>query len=80
MAKYRVYGEVIVSVYTDVEATSPEEAINFAYNECSSLTSFVGNGGTGRLVGVYDGPTRLELGDEIEYSQAEIVEYEDEDD
>lgn len=74
MAKYRVYGTATVSVYVEIDATSPEEAINLAYNECDGLTSFAGNGGMDKMVGVYGSNVSIEAEGEVDYTEAELIE------
>ncbi len=54
MSKYRVYGSLAITVWVEVEADSENDAIEVADQKFSGLTGFVGNGGTGKLIGVYD--------------------------
>lgn len=67
MANYKVHGKAYVDVYVDVEADGAEEAIEVASNEVSELTSFVGNGGYDKLVGVYGNNQSIEPCGTIEY-------------
>lgn len=53
MAKYRVFGNVVVGVWIDVEADSQNEAMEKADENWEGLTGFCGNGGTDKLIGVY---------------------------
>ena len=52
MKKYAVYGKVSTWVLVELEAEDKEDAIERAYNECSSVMAFVGNGGTDKIIGV----------------------------
>jgi hypothetical protein len=54
MAKYKVTGYVSVQVDIVLEANSKEEAKEKACDEMAGgLTSYCGNGGINKLVGVY---------------------------
>lgn len=50
--KYRVFGTAIVNVSVIVEANDEEAAIEIACEELAELSSYCGNGGTDKLVGV----------------------------
>jgi hypothetical protein len=70
--KYRVYGSVSVGVTIKVEAESEEAAIEAAYSEFPGLSGYCGNGGTDKLVGVYDSAVSLDAGySEVEFTEAE---------
>ena len=72
MKKWNVYGSASIGVTMSVEAETKEEAMQKAYEEFPGLTNFAGNGGTDRLVGVYDGECSLDAGyAEPEFESAE---------
>ncbi len=76
MKKYAVYGKVAVWVCVELEAEDKEEAIEKAFDECSSLDTFVGNGGTDKMVGVCNTDTAVvsvSCGDDVEYTEAEEI-------
>lgn len=76
MKKYAVYGEVTAFVCVELEAEDKEDAIERAYNECSSVMAFVGNGGTDKIIGVCDtdsATVSINCDDEIEYTEAEEI-------
>ena len=56
--KYRVIGNVQVSVGITVEAESEEDAIQKAYEEFGGVNDYCGNDGTDKLIGV-DGSLSL---------------------
>lgn len=77
MKKYAVYGKVATWVCVELEAENKEEAIEKAFDECSSLDAFVGNGGTDKMIGVCDTDTAevsISCSDEVEYTEAEEIE------
>lgn len=74
MKKYAVYGKVVAWVCVELEAEDKEEAIEKAYDECSSVMAFVGNGGTDKIIGVCDtdsADVSINCDDEIEYTEVE---------
>lgn len=74
MKKYAVYGKVSTWVRVELEAKDKEDAIERAYDECSSVMAFVGNGGTDKIIGVCDtdsAEVSINCDDEIEYTEAE---------
>lgn len=73
MINYKVHGRAYVDVYVEVEADSAEEAIEAASNEVSELTSFVGNGGYDKLVGVYGDNQSIKPCGTIEYEDVEEI-------
>lgn len=76
MKKYAVYGKVVAWVCVELEAEDQEEAIEKAYDECSSVMAFVGNGGTDKIIGVCDTDTAnvsINCDDEVEYTEAEEI-------
>lgn len=52
MKKYTVFGHTEITVSTVVEANSIEEAIEKAEERFKGISSFCGNGGTDKLIGV----------------------------
>lgn len=76
MKKYAVYGKVLTWVRVELEAEDKEEALERAYDECSSAMALVGNGGTDKMIGVSDTDSaKVSIGcdDEIEYTEAEEI-------
>ena len=60
----------------ELEAEDKEEAIEKAFDECSSLDTFVGNGGTDKMVGVCNTDTAVvsvSCDDDVEYTEAEEI-------
>lgn len=76
MKKYAVYGKVTAFVYVELEAEDKEDAIERAYDECSSVMAFAGNGGTDKIIGVCDtdsATVSINCDEEIEYTEAEEI-------
>ena len=76
MKKYAVYGKVVAWVCVELEAEDQEEAIEKAYDECSSVMVFVGNGGTDKIIGVCDtdsAKVSINCDDEVEYTEVEEI-------
>lgn len=76
MKKYAVYGKVTVRVCVELEAEDKEEAIEKAFDECSSLDALVGNGGVDKMLGVCDTDTAkvsVSCEDEVGYTEAEEI-------
>lgn len=76
MKKYAVYGKVSTWVRVELEAKDKEDAIKRAYDECSSVMAFVGNGGTDKIIGVCDtdsAEVSINCDDEIEYTEVEEI-------
>lgn len=76
MKKYAVYGKVSTWVRVELEAKDKEDAIERAYDECSSVMAFVGNGGTDKIIGVCDtdsAEVSINCDDEIEYTEVEEI-------
>ncbi len=74
--KYAVYGKVTVWVCVELEAEDKEEAIEKAFDECSALDVFVGNGGIDKMLGVCNTDTAevsISCDDEVEYTEAEEI-------
>ena len=78
--RYRVYGHTTVTVTTEVNASSPEEAMRIAKEELDSLSSaYGGNDGVDKLVGV-DGYYDTATADEgIEWDDYEELEPDEDD-
>ena len=76
MKKYAVYGKVTVWVCVELEAEDKEEAIEKAFDECSSLDALVGNGSVDKMLGVCDTDTAevsVSCEDDVEYTEAEEI-------
>lgn len=76
MKKYVVYGKVTAWVCVELEAEDKEEAIEKAFGECSSLDSFVGNGGVDKMIGVCDtdiAKVSVSCEDDIEYTEVKEI-------
>lgn len=76
MQKYVVYGKVTAFVCVELEAEDKEDAIERAYDECSSVMDFVGNGGADKIIGVCDtdsATVSINCDEEIEYTEAEEI-------
>lgn len=76
MKKYYVMGKVTAYVSVELEAENEKEAIEKAYKECSGPTSFIGNGGYDKLIGVCDtdnAEVSISCDDEIEYTEVEEI-------
>ena len=77
MKKYIVSGKVTAFISVELEAENRKEAIEKAYEECSGLMNFVGNGGCDKLIGVCNtdsADVSIECNDEVEYTEVEEVE------
>lgn len=72
MKNYIVPFKVLCNVYVKVEAEDKEEAIEKAYGEVY-LSSYAGNGGGDKLIGVSDSYMSVEPGDHFEVLE-DIVE------
>lgn len=76
MKKYAVYGKVTIFVCVELEAEDKEDAIERAYDECSSLMYLAGNGGCNKILGVSDTNTAkvsLVCEDDFEYTETEEI-------
>ena len=74
MKKYSVRGTTVVTVTKEVWANSEEEAYEKAFHQLNCLTAFCGNGGTDKLIGVYESDESLSADDAIEYDDIEELE------
>ena len=74
MKKYSVRGTTVVTVTKEVWANSEEEAYEKAWGNLNSLTAFCGNGGTDKLIGVYEDSESISADDTIEYNDIEEIE------
>ena len=71
--KFRVSGKTTAVVYITVEAESAGEAIKKAGRELGCLTSYCGNGGHDKLVGVNLSNAGVSAEEEIEWKDAEVI-------
>lgn len=74
MKKFRVCGTTTVTVYKEVWASDEGEAIDKANEKLNYLTAFCGNGGTDKLIGVYDSDESVSADDYIEWNDTEELE------
>lgn len=61
--KYTVTMPIICNVYIEVEAESEEEAIELAHEEYG-VSNFCGNGGSDKLIGVYESNHSIDVDSE----------------
>lgn len=71
--KYKVSGKTQVWIDIVVEAEDEEQAFDMAAQKIGSLTSFCGNGGSDKLVGIYYREASIEPSDEIEWEEASPI-------
>lgn len=71
--KFRVLGETTAFVSIEVEAETAEEAIDVACQELDCLTSYAGNGGIDKLIGVSMRKASVCADDPIEWKEAEVI-------
>lgn len=69
--KYRVTGNIQVSVGITVEAESEEEAIQKAYEKFGGVNDYCGNGGMDKLIGVAGDTEWIEADGVVEFNSAE---------
>lgn len=74
MKKYKVCGTVIVCVTKEVWANNEDEAKEKAYDKLSCLTSYCGNGGYDKLIGVDGDDESVDVFEDIEYNDVEEIE------
>ena len=74
MKKYKVYGTTVVTVTKEVWANNEDEAYQKAFEKLDCLTSFCGNGGIDKLVGVYGDDESVDADGSIEYDDIEELE------
>lgn len=74
MKNYRVEIPYLVYVSAYVEAENEEDAIDAAFNEGAGLTGYCGNGGSGKLVGVYGENLFVEAADTPYENESDGVE------
>ena len=74
MKKYSIRGTTVVTVTKEVWANSEEEAYEKASCHLNCLTAFCGNGGTDKLVGVYEDDESVSADDDIHYDDIEELE------
>ena len=77
--KYRVYEHTTVTVVVEVSADSEENAKEAALDQRDFLTSYCGNGGTDKLIGVDGDDESVSADEEIEYDDVELIGPDDED-
>lgn len=68
--KYTVYGTVHAQVSIKVDAANKDEAIEKAYEEFGGITSYCGNGGNDKLIGVSGSDESIEADGEVEFTEA----------
>jgi len=71
MPKFTVYGMIGVSVSVEVEAEDEDDALDKADEEFGGVTSFAGNGGHNKLIGVSGTHESIEAGEGIEWESAD---------
>ena len=64
MKKFKVFGVVSVTVVTEVSAADEEEALSAAADEFQGISSFCGNGGTNKLIGVLNSTDSISCEDD----------------
>lgn len=74
MKKYRVSGTVTVTVTKEIWAHNEDEAYEKASNELPTLTSYCGNGGGDKLIGVDGYNESVDCWDDITYDEAKVIE------
>lgn len=79
MKKYRVVGNISVTVETFVEMPDDkeydeEEVFAKAYEEFQGVDNYAGNGGTDKLIGVNNADDALQADEEIEFTYCELLE------
>lgn len=73
MKKYTVGIPYIVVVTAIVEAESESDAVDAAFDDGASLTSYCGNGGNDKLVGVYGSNLSVEAWEEYYESESDGI-------
>lgn len=78
MKKYRVFGNISVTVETFVEMPEgkeydEEEIFAKAYEEFQGIDNYAGNGGIDKLVGVNNEDDALQADGEVEFTYCEPV-------
>lgn len=78
MKKYRVYGNVNVVVTTIVEVPDDEQIAAddiyaLAYEKFEGISSFVGNGGCDKLIGVCGSEDTIDADQEVEFDDYELL-------
>ena len=71
--RYKVHGTTTVTVTTEVEAESVDEALEIAAGDLDGLIAYVGNGGSDKLVGVDCENDSVSANDCIQWMSAEEV-------
>ena len=68
--QFDVFGTITVSVSCRVTADNEEDAIEAAYEEFGGVHSYVGNGGTDKLIGVRGTHESIEGAGDVEWAEA----------
>lgn len=71
MKEYTVYGKVACYVSVKVKAENAGDAVEKAYEEFGGISSYVGNNGWDKLIGVSGTHETIEASDEIEWEEPE---------
>jgi hypothetical protein len=71
MKQYKVTGSTYCIVTVIVEAENEDDAIEIADEKFSGITSFCGNGGVDKLIGVSGDDESIYCDGEMEWSEAE---------
>lgn len=69
--KYKVSGNIQVSVGITVEAENEDEAFEKACEEFSGVTNYCGNGGIDKLIGVVGDTEWIEADGSVEFNSVE---------
>jgi len=75
--KYRVFGHTTVTVTVEVEADTEEDAYRAANEQLAGLSSFLGNGGDDKLIGVEEPDQTVAADEDIVYDDYELLDDED---
>lgn len=78
MKRYRVFGNTNIVVTTIIEVTddeelTAEEIYARAYDVFEGVTSFCGNGGTDKLIGVNGEEDTIDADNEVEFDDYELL-------
>lgn len=71
--QFRVNGTITATVSTVVEAKTKEEALEMASYKFGGVTSYCGNGGTSKLIGVSEDRETIEADGEVEWTDADLL-------
>lgn len=78
MKRYRVFGNTNIVVTTVIEVPDDEELTAEdiyarAYDEFEGISSFCGNGGTDKLIGVNSSEDTIDADNEVEFDDYELL-------